>query len=149
MLIAVQNAQSDLRAGFTTARDMSSATAMAMATSRSATRSIEGRIDGPRYQVSTRGIVWGAKPTDPAVPENPLASRVVRSADDARAAVRDQIAHGADWIKLFPAGDYSFTPDRRVAEYEVTYPLPVLQALSTKRIALARRPVATTTAARD
>ncbi len=36
--------------------------------------------------------------------------------------------HGADWIKLFPAGAYSFTPTGE-AKYEVTYPMPVLQAL--------------------
>ena len=29
----------------------------------------EGRIDGPRYQVSTLGMVWGAKPKNPAAPE--------------------------------------------------------------------------------
>ena len=87
-----------------------------------------GRIDGPRYQVSTRGIVWGATPPNPAAPDNPLASTVVRSVEDARAAVRDQIAHGADWIKLFPAGAYSFSPTGQ-DQYVVTYPLPVLQAL--------------------
>ena len=87
----------------------------------------EGRIDGPRYQVSTLGIVWGAKPKDPSVPDNPLAATVVRSPEEARAAVRDQIAHGADWIKLYPAGAYSFSPQGK-DEYEVTYPLPVLQA---------------------
>jgi imidazolonepropionase-like amidohydrolase len=62
------------------------------------------------------------------MPGNPLASTVVRSADEARAAVREQIGHGADWIKLFPAGAYSFTPTGE-AQYVVTYPLPVLQAL--------------------
>ena len=44
-------------------------------------------------------------------PQNPLASTVVRSVDEARAAVREQIAHGADWIKLFPTGGYSFDAD--------------------------------------
>ncbi len=48
--------------------------------------------------------------------------------DEARAAVRDQIGKGADWIKLYPAGAYSFTPTGE-ARYVVTYPLPVLQAL--------------------
>jgi len=87
-----------------------------------------GRIDGPRYQVSTLGIVWGATPKDPARPENPLASTVVRSAEEGRAAVREQIAHGADWIKLFPAGNYSFTADGK-DQYQVTYPLDVVQAM--------------------
>jgi imidazolonepropionase-like amidohydrolase len=127
MLIAVQNAQADLRAGFTAARDMSShGNGYGDVEIRDAIN--QGRFDGPRYQVSTLGIVWGAAPANPAMPGNPLASTVVRSADEARAAVREQIGHGADWIKLFPAGAYSFTPTGE-AQYVVTYPLPVLQAL--------------------
>ena len=127
MLIAAQNAQADLRAGFTTARDMSShGNGYGDIAIRDAINA--GRIDGPRYQVSTLGIVWGASPANPAAPDNPLASTVVRSVEDARAAVREQIAHGADWIKLFPTGAYSFTATGE-AQYVLTYPLPVLQAL--------------------
>jgi imidazolonepropionase-like amidohydrolase len=125
MLIAVQNAQADLRAGFTAARDMSSH-GNGYVTSRFATRSTRAASIAPSG--STLGIVWGAAPPNPAAPGNPLASTVVRSADEARAAVREQIGHGADWIKLFPAGAYSFTPTGE-AQYVVTYPLPVLQAL--------------------
>src|SRR5581483_5626960 len=127
MLIAVHNVQANLRAGFTAARDM---TAHGNGYGDVAIRNAidEGRFDGPRYQVSTKGIVWGGKPADPATPDNPLASTVVRSPEEGRAAVRDQIAHGADWIKLYPAGAYSFTPDGR-DQYEVTYPLPVVQAM--------------------
>jgi imidazolonepropionase-like amidohydrolase len=111
MLIAVQNAQADLRAGFTAARDMTShGNGYGDVAIRDAIN--QGRIDGPRYQVSTLGIVWGATPATTS--QNPLASTVVRSIDEARAAVRAQIEHGADWIKLYPAGGY---------------PLPVLQAL--------------------
>jgi imidazolonepropionase-like amidohydrolase len=127
MLIAVQNAQADLRAGFTTARDMSShGNGYGDVAVRDAIN--QGRFDGPRYQVSTLGIVWGAAPPNPAAPENPLASTIIRSADEGRAAVREQIGRGADWIKLFPTGAYSFTATGQ-AEYVVTYPLPVLQAL--------------------
>jgi len=127
MLIAVQNALADLRAGFTAARDMSShGNGYGDIAMRDAIN--QGRIDGPRYQVSTLGIVWGATPRNPAAPENPLASTVVRSVDEARAAVRDQIQHGADWIKLFPTGGYSFTPSGET-QYQLMYPLPVLQAL--------------------
>ena len=124
MLAAVQNVQSDLRAGFTAARDMSThGNGYADVEIRNAIN--EGRIDGPRYQVSTRGIVWGGATQGP---DNPLAGAVVRSIDEARAAVRDQIHHGADWIKLYPAGGYLFTPTGD-AKYEVTCPLPVLQAM--------------------
>jgi imidazolonepropionase-like amidohydrolase len=127
MLMAVQNAQADLLAGFTAARDMSShGNGYGDVEIRNAIN--QGRFEGPRYQVSTLGIVWGATPPNPAAPDNPLASTVVRNADEARAAVREQIARGADWIKLFPAGAYSFTPTGE-AQYVVTYPLPVLQAL--------------------
>jgi imidazolonepropionase-like amidohydrolase len=125
MLIAVQNVQDDLRAGFTAARDMSShGNGYADVEIRDAIN--QGRIDGPRYQVSTLGIVWGAAPA--RAPANPLASTVVRSVEEARAAVREQIGHGADWIKLYPAGNYSFSATGE-AQYVVTYPLPVLQAL--------------------
>jgi imidazolonepropionase-like amidohydrolase len=127
MLIAVQNVQADLRAGFTAARDMTShGNGYGDVAIRNAIN--EGRIDGPRYQVSTKGIIWGAAPPNPAVPDNPLASTVVRSVEEARAAVREQIAHGADWIKLYPAGAYSFTATGQ-DQYEVTYPLPVVEAL--------------------
>jgi len=127
MLIAVQNAQADLRAGFTTARDMSShGNGYADIAMRDAIK--EGRIDGPRYQVSGRGIAWGPAPPNPQAPDNPLTSTVVRSVEEARAAVRDHVEHGVDWIKLFPTGAYSFTPTGE-ARYVLTYPMPVLQAL--------------------
>ena len=124
-LIAIQNASADLRAGFTSARDMSShGNGYADLAVRDAINM--GRIEGPRYQVSTRGIVWGTTPGNP--PDNPLTSAVVRSADEARAAVREQIGRGADWIKLFPTGAYSFAANGQ-AQYQLTYPMPVLQAL--------------------
>jgi imidazolonepropionase-like amidohydrolase len=127
MLIAVQNVTADLRAGFTSARDMSShGNGYGDVAVRDAIN--QGRIDGPRYQVSTLGIVWGAAPASAANPDSPLASTVVRSVDEARAAVREQIAKGADWIKLFPGGAYSFSATGE-PQYVTTYPMPVLQAL--------------------
>ena len=121
MLLAVQNAQADLRAVFTVARDLTShGNGYGDVAIRDAIN--RGEIDGPRYQVSTRGIVWGDKPGDP------LNGAVVSSVEEARAAVREQIGHGADWIKLYPAGAYSFSPTGK-DQYVVTYPLPVLQAL--------------------
>ena len=127
MLIAVQNVQNDLRAGFTAARDMTShGNGYGDVAIRDAIN--QGRLDGPRYQVSTLGIVWGDKPADPAAKINPLAPIVVRSAEEGRAAVREEVSHGADWIKLYPAGAYSFSSTGK-DEYVVTYPLPVLQAI--------------------
>jgi imidazolonepropionase-like amidohydrolase len=124
-LIAIHNLQADLRAGFTSARDMSShGNGYADVDVRNAIN--EGRIDGPRYQVSGRGIVWSAAAN--AEPKNPLASIVVNSVEEARAAVREHVDRGVDWIKLFPTGAYSFTPTGDV-QYLLTYPMPVLQAL--------------------
>ena len=125
MLIAVQNVSADLRAGFTSARDMSShGNGYGDVAIRDGIN--QGRIDGPRYQVSTLGIRWAEDTA--ARPGNPLDSTVVHNVDDARKAVRDQIAGGADWIKLFPGGAYSFTATGE-PQYVTTYPLPVLQAL--------------------
>ena len=125
LLIAVQNVQADLRAGFTSARDMSShGGGFGDVEIRNAINL--GRIDGPRYQVSTMGIGWSATPA--TGPENPMDQTLIRSAAEGVAAVRNQIEHGADWIKLFPAGAYSFSPSGE-DQYVVTFPLPVLQAI--------------------
>ena len=124
-MIAIQHAQDDLRAGFTTLRDMTShGNGYGDVDVRNAFD--KGLADGPRMQVSTRGIVWSGAAN--ARPNEPLAAAVVTTPDQARAAVRDQIGKGADWIKLYPAGAYSFTPTGSV-NYVVTYPMPVLQAL--------------------
>src|ERR1700737_785072 len=125
LLIAVQNVQADLRAGFTSARDMRShGGGFGDVEIRNAINL--GRIDGPRYQVSTMGIGWSATPA--TGPENPMDQTLIRSAAEGVAAVRNQIEHGADWIKLFPAGAYSFSPSGE-DQYVVTFPLPVLQAI--------------------
>ena len=102
------------------------------------TRSTWDDIDGPRLQVAGRGIAWGAKPRDPSVPENPLAGTVVRSVDEARAAVREHVDRGVDWIKLYPTGGYSFTATGE-AQYVLMYPLPVLQALVDEAHRLGRK----------
>lgn len=125
MLIAAQNAQFDLRAGFTAARDMTShGNGYGDVAIRDAIN--QGRIDGPRYQVSTVGIVWSSTPA--TGPADPLGAAVVHNAEEGRAAVREQVARGADWIKLYPAGAYSFTADGK-DQYVVTYPLAVVQAI--------------------
>jgi len=124
-LIAIHNLQADLRAGFTSARDMSShGNGYADVDIRDAIN--EGRIEGPRFQVSGRGIVWSGAGN--ATPQNPLASVAVGSVEQARAAVKEHIDHKVDWIKLFPTGAYSFSPTGE-AQYQLTYPMPVLQAL--------------------
>jgi imidazolonepropionase-like amidohydrolase len=136
-LIAIQNLQADLQAGFTAMRDMGShGNGYGDVDVRNAIN--WGDLHGPRLQVSGRGIAWGAKPPDPAVPPNPLASTVVRTVDEARAAVREHVERGVDWIKLYPTGGYSFTPTGE-AQYPMTYPLPVLQALIDETHRLGRK----------
>src|SRR5882762_5616415 len=89
-----------------------------------------GVISGPRVQVSGRGIVWGG--STPSANEKPdtglLNAIVVHSAEDARAAVRFEVDHGVDHIKLYPAGGYKFSPTGEL-QVEETYPLEVMQAL--------------------
>ena len=124
-LIAIHNLQADLRAGFTAARDMSShGNGYADVDIRTAIN--EGRIDGPRYQVSGRGIAWGGGRQSES--EDPLGNIFVRSVDEARKAVQEHIQHGVDWIKLFPTGGYSFTPTGE-PKFVLMYPKPVLEAL--------------------
>jgi len=123
-LIAISNAQATLRAGFTSARDMSShANGYGDVDIRNAVNL--GEIDGPRLQVAGRGIRWSEKPGQTG---NPLDAILVRSEEEARAAVREHAERGVDWIKLYPTGGYSFTAAGE-AQYVLNYPLPVLQAL--------------------
>ena len=134
-IIAIHNLQADLRAGFTAARDMGShANGYADVEVRNAIN--EGRIEGPRFQVAGRGIVWAGAPN--AAPQNPLASATVRSVEEARTAVREHVERGVDWIKLYPSGAYSFTATGQ-AQYVVTYPLPILQALIDETHRLGRK----------
>lgn len=137
-LIAIQNIQNDLHAGFTSVRDMGThGNGYADVDVRNAIDS--GLIEGPRAQVSTRGIIWSGVPSAEAARKNPLESAVVSNEDEARAAVQDQIKRGADWIKIFPtASSYSFAADGTVT-YVSTYPMPVLQALIDETHRLGRK----------
>ena len=133
-LIAINNAQATLRAGFTAARDMGSHNnGYGDVEIRNAINM--GEIDGPRFQVAGRGIRWQPKPGAPA---DPLDAIAIRSVEDARAAVGEHVKHGVDWIKLYPTGAYSFTTTGE-ARYELTYPLPVLQALVEETHRLGRK----------
>ena len=136
-ILAIQNAQADLAAGFTSARDMSShSNGYADVELRDAITM--GDVDGPRLQVAGRGIRWSSEPPSTAAPDDPLAGIVVRSAEEGRAAVRDHVAHGVDWIKLYPTGAYSFAPSGE-PQYVLTYPLNVLQAIIDETHRLGRK----------
>ena len=112
-LLAAQHARDTLLAGFTTLRDLG--TEGAGYADVSVKRAIdEGLIPGPRLFVATRAIVatasYGPGPRGfrPDL-ELPGGAQEVSGVDAAVAAVREQAARGADWIKIY--GDYRVGPD--------------------------------------
>jgi imidazolonepropionase-like amidohydrolase len=127
-LIAMREAQVDLRAGFTTVRDCGThGEGYGDVDVRDAIN--HGLFDGPRMQVSTRGV--GASGSDDiGVFGSTITggNQTIHGVEDARAVVREQIRYGADWIKVFPAGSYSFGPTGDIF-YDPTMTLPELQAI--------------------
>ena len=112
-LVALSNAQKDLMAGFTTLRDLK--TLGAMYSDVDLRNAIDrGVVLGPRMQVATRGIqatggfIMRGYSTDIPLPS---ALETVDSPWAARQAVRDQVAQGADLIKVYAAYDFSFAAD--------------------------------------
>ncbi len=105
VIAATLHCRNTLNAGFTTLRDLG--TEGADFADVSLRRAIdEGRIPGPHLFVATRAIVatssYGPGPGGFAtnfVP--PKGAQEVSGADEMLRAVRDQIGHGADWVKLY------------------------------------------------
>ena len=63
-----------------------------------------------------RGIAWGSETRGPGSAAEPAGDAIViGSVEEARAAVREHVERGVDWIKLYPTGGYSFNADRRGA----------------------------------
>jgi imidazolonepropionase-like amidohydrolase len=108
-ILALKEAQVDLRAGFTSARDMGThGEGYGDVDVRDAIN--KGLFEGPRMQVSTRGI--GASGSDfIGIPGLNITggSQNISGPEQARQLVREQIRYGADWIKIFPTGGYSFS----------------------------------------
>jgi imidazolonepropionase-like amidohydrolase len=115
-LTALANAQKDLMVGFTTLRDLK--TLGAMYSDVDLRNAIDrGVVTGPRMQVATRGIqATGGFIMRGYSPEVPLpnALQVVDSPWAGREAVRDQVAHDADLIKVYAAYDFHFTSDGKL-----------------------------------
>jgi imidazolonepropionase-like amidohydrolase len=107
---AVTAARATLEAGFTTIRELGTEGAgFADVALRDA---IAARlIPGPRIFASTRAIVasgaYGPAGFDPRW-EMPKGAQVADGADGMRRAVREQIAAGADWVKVY--ADYARRP---------------------------------------
>jgi imidazolonepropionase-like amidohydrolase len=127
-LMAIGNAQTTLRAGFTTVRDVGThGEGYGDVDVRNAIN--RGLFEGPRMQVSTRGI--GASGSDYiGIPGTTITggNEDIHGVDQAREAVREQIRYGADWIKVFPTAGYSFSPVGQLY-VEPTFTLVELQAI--------------------
>ena len=110
-IMAIGNALSTLRAGFTTVRDVGThGEGYGDVDIRNAIN--RGALDGPRMQVSTRGIAASGSDYI-GIPGSTIVGggHAINGVDDAREAVREQIRYGADWIKIYPTAGYSFSPD--------------------------------------
>src|SRR5215468_3379689 len=107
-IVATQSARRALENGFTTIRDLETEGAgYADVDLRNAIN--RGIIPGPRMQVATRAMdVTGAYPLLGYAPEVPVPHGVqfADGPDEVRKAVREQISHGADWIKLYVDRSY-------------------------------------------
>jgi len=126
-IAAVLHCEATLMAGFTALRDLG--TEGAEYADVSVQKAInEGRIPGPRLQVATKAIVasasYGPGPKGFATNfELPRGAEEVSGADQMLWAVRDQIGHGADVVKLY--ADYrrgpngSTVPTLTLAEMQV------------------------------
>ena len=125
---AIHNAQTDMRAGFTTLRDLAThGNGYGDVDIRTAFN--QGLFDGPRMQVSTRGIVAaGADYLGVPGITLPGASREIHGVEDAREAVREELHYGADWIKTYPVGAWSFNSAGELF-FDPTFTLPELQAI--------------------
>lgn len=112
---ATQSAYQSLMNGFTTIRDLGTEGA-GFADVDIKKAIIKGVIPGPRMFVSTLAInTTGHYP----ISEKeyawelrlPKGLQEITGADDGRRAVRDQIAHGADWIKIYADRGYIKLPN--------------------------------------
>ena len=112
-ILGARNARIALEHGFTTVRDLE--TEGAMYADVDVKRAVaRGEVPGARVFASTRAMA----PTGmyPIVSDNwelelPHGVQPVDGVDGARLAVREQVAHGADWIKYYSDRRYYFTPD--------------------------------------
>ncbi len=112
-ILAARNARIALEHGFTAIRDLE--TEGAMYADVDVKHAVDrAEIPGPRIFAATRAMA----PTGlyPIVSDNwelelPHGVQPVDGVEGARLAVRQQVAHGADWIKFYSDRRYYFTPD--------------------------------------
>lgn len=114
-LRASRSAKIALEGGFTTIRDLETEGAMYadVDVKKAINRNV---IPGPRMQVATRSInTVGHYAISPNSYnwelDWPKGVQEINGADEARRAVREQVAHGADWIKIYADRGYYKLPD--------------------------------------
>ena len=98
------DARVTLQAGFTSVRDVESeGSGYADVALRDAIN--QGLVEGPRMQVSTRAIaaVGSYHPfgISPDIENFPTGAQMISGVEEARRAAREQISHGADWLKVY------------------------------------------------
>lgn len=98
------DARLTLRAGFTTVRDVENeGSGYADVALRDAIN--QGLVEGPRMQVATRAIAavgqYNPFGVSPDLIDFPTGAQMISGAEEARRAVREQIGHGADLIKVY------------------------------------------------
>lgn len=112
-ILGARNAKLALEQGFTTLRDVE--TEGAMYADVDIKRAVNrGEVPGPRIFASTRALApTGRYPIQSANWELdlPKGVQIVDGVENARRAVREQVANGADWIKYYADSRYYFTPD--------------------------------------
>jgi imidazolonepropionase-like amidohydrolase len=112
-ILATVNARRMLHWGFTTIRDLETEGA-GYADVDVKTAIERGVIPGPRMQVATRSLnVTGAYPLLGYAPQLTVPKGVQEAdgPDGVRRAVREQISHGADWIKVYSDRSYKVLPN--------------------------------------
>jgi len=127
---ATVNARRALDYGFTSIRDLE--TEGAGYADADVKKAINNDIiPGPRMQVATRALdVTGAYPLQGYAPNVivPHGVQIVDGPDNARQAVREQISHGADWIKVYSDRSYRVREDG-VLDDIPTFTLDELRAI--------------------
>ena len=112
-VLAARNARLALDHGITTMRDLE--TEGAMYADVDVKTAIErGEVPGSRMIVATRAMApTGMYPLSGYSWEldMPHGVQLVNGVDNARLAVREQVSHGADWIKYYSDRGYYFAPD--------------------------------------
>jgi imidazolonepropionase-like amidohydrolase len=129
-ILGTQAARAALWNGFTTLRDLESEGAGYADVD--IKRAIErGVIPGPRMQVATRALdVTGAYPLQGYAPDVavPHGVEFCDGPEECRKAVREQISHGADWVKVYVDRSYFVRPDG-VLDDVPTFTLDELRAI--------------------